>query len=70
MRLEDAICYYENMAANSLAAAKDYRELADWLKELAEFKNTKNWARSCDENGHLTPEFALFLPKLEVNQGN
>jgi hypothetical protein len=70
MRLEDAICYYENMAANSLSAAKDYRELADWLTELADFRNSKNWARSYDENGNLTPEFALFLPKLEINSVN
>jgi len=65
MTLDDKINYYENMAENSSVSAKEYRELADWLIELREFKNGKNWTRSYDHKGDLVNEFALYLPKIE-----
>ncbi len=54
-----------SMALNQSHLLELHRELIDELrKELAEFKNEKNWTRSYNAQGDLIPEFALYIPRL------
>ena len=54
----------EDQLAQSALQVENY-EIARLQKELAEYKNPKNWTRSYMHNGNLTDEHALYRPKLK-----
>jgi hypothetical protein len=59
---------YEDLEGLALGMASHIDSLN---KELAEFKNPKNWARSYNCYGNLINEHALYKPKLpKVQQAN